>query len=217
MTKWSTIFWDLDGTITDPRLGIIGAYQALFQEWDKPIPSEQDLLWVIGPPIRDCFKTLLKTDDHETIENGVIRFRHWYVQEGFMYRDTPYPGIKDLLAALQARNTRMFVATAKAHVYARQILLHWGLTEYFEDIHGSELDGVRSNKADLLNWMLDRYSLSPQDDIVMIGDRRHDVAAGKAVGISTIGVGYGYGSKAELETAGVDFYCESISDLKKLL
>ena len=216
-TKWTTYFWDLDGTITDPRLGIIGAYQALYNEWGKPVPEEKDLLWVIGPPIRDCFKTLLQTDDTDAIEKAVARYRHWYVQEGLMYRDTPYAGIEDVLKELRCRHVRLFVATAKAHAYAREILKHWGLTEYFEDIHGSELDGTRSNKAELLKWILNRYQLPASADIVMIGDRKHDMIAGNANGLSTIGVGYGYGSQSELKDSGAQHYCETVFDLKTLL
>lgn len=215
--KWTIYFWDLDGTITDPRYGIIGAYQALYKEWGKPVPDEKDLLWVIGPPIRDCFRTLLGTADEKTIEDAVARYRYWYVQEGLMYRDTPYPGIQDLLETMHKRHIRMFVATAKAHSYAREILKHWGLAEYFEDIHGSELDGTRSNKAELLKWIMERYQLTPESNIVMIGDRKHDIVAGKANRISTIGVGYGYGSKEELLEAQTDHYCASIGALRRTI
>lgn len=214
---WTTYLWDLDGTITDPRFGIIGAYQALYKEWGKEPPEEKDLLWVIGPPIRDCFKTLLQTNDHDVIENAVARYRYWYVQEGLMFRDTPYPGIEALLKELRAKHVRLFVATAKAHAYAREIIKHWGLSEYFEDIHGSELDGTRSNKAELLKWILNRYQLGSSPQIVMIGDRKHDMIAGTANGLSTIGVGYGYGSRSELQDAGAQYYCETVSDLHKLL
>jgi phosphoglycolate phosphatase len=216
-TKWSVYLWDLDGTITDPRLGIIGAYQALYNEWGKTPPDEKDLLWVIGPPIRDCFKTLLQTDDKDVIEKAVARYRYWYVTEGLMYRDTPYPGIGEILKELRRKNVRLFVATAKAHIYAREILKHWGLSEYFEDIHGSELDGTRSNKAELLEWIMNRYQLDSSSNIVMIGDRKHDMIAGIANGLSTVGVGYGYGSRSELQDAGAQFYCENVLDLKSLL
>ncbi len=215
--RWPTLLWDLDGTITDPRHGIIGAYQKFLEESGVEMIREDELLWVIGPPLRDCMRTLLKTDDSATIEHAVTRYRHWYVQEGYMYKDTPYPGIEGILAELKKQDVRMFVATAKAHTYAKQILKHWNLDHYFEAVHGSELDGTRSNKAELLKWMLEQYSISPSRQIAMLGDRKHDAIAGKANGLTTIGVGYGYGSKSELTAAGVDFYCPQVIDLQKLL
>ena len=208
-----TLLWDLDGTITDPRGGIIGAYTEFLREAGRTVPPENDLLWVIGPPLRECMAKLLNTKDSAIIENAVTRYRFWYVTEGLMYRDTPYDGIRELLTDLQHAGFRMFVATAKAHTYGRLILRHWGLEDFFEDIHGSELDGTRSNKAELLSWMLERYNIPAGKTVAMIGDRSHDANAAKANKILSLGVGYGYGSLEELQTAGVDHYCPSINDL----
>lgn len=214
---WQTLFWDLDGTITDPRFGIIDSYVAFLKEAGIPLPPESELMWVIGPPLRECMARLLNTNDATIIENAVTRYRYWYVQEGLMYRDTPYEGIRELLEDLRDKGYRMFVATAKAHTYGRLILRHWGLEDYFEDIHGSELDGTRSNKAELLQWMMERYEIEPGKQVVMIGDRKHDAVAAKANKLSSIGVGYGYGSRAELESAGVDHYCQTLQDLRATL
>lgn len=214
---WKTLFWDLDGTITDPRGGIIGAYTEFLREAGIPVPDESKLLWVIGPPLRDCMAKILNTKDLVTIENAVTRYRHWYVNEGLMYRDTPYEGIRELLTDLQNAGFRMFVATAKAHTYGRLILRHWGLEDFFEEIHGSELDGTRSNKADLLRWMLEQYNIPADNSVVMIGDRSHDAIAAKANKLTSLGVGYGYGSLDELKNAGVDHYCASVQDLRDLL
>ena len=214
---WHTLFWDLDGTITDPRRGIIDSYVAFLNEASVPIPPESELLWVIGPPLRDCLATLLKTQDPATIENAVQRYRYWYVTEGLMYRDTPYLGIGSLLQDLREAGYRMFVATAKAHTYARLILRHWGLEEFFEDIYGSELDGTRANKTDLLQWMTEQKNLARTKQILMIGDRKHDAVAAKNNGLTSLGVGYGYGSQEELASAGVDIYCHTLDDLRRTL
>ena len=161
--------------------------------------------------------TLIGTKDKDIIEKAVTRYRHWYVTEGLMYRDTPYDGIRELLADLQGAGFRMFVATAKAHTYGRLILRHWGLEDFFEDIHGSELDGTRSNKADLLRWMLDQYQIPANESVIMIGDRKHDAIAAKANQLAALGVGYGYGSMDELQSAGIDHYCATVTDLRKFL
>lgn len=216
-TNWHTYFWDLDGTITDPLRGIVGAYQALLKEYGAAPQDDASLKWVIGPPLRECLPQVLNISTSLEIEQAVVRYRHWYVTEGLMYLDTPYEGIEPLLSQLKNRGGRLLVATAKAHSYARQILEHWNLAHYFENIHGSELDGARSNKAELLAWILDEYQLEPTKEIVMIGDRRHDVVAGKVHGLSTIGVGYGYGSEAELREAGADLFCSTVSELYNTL
>lgn len=217
-TNWKTLFWDLDGTITDPRRGIIDSYIEMLREFSIQPPPESELLWVIGPPLRGCISQLLNTTDGKKIEEAVTRYRHWYVQEGLMYRDTPYEGIREILTKAKSSGYRMFIATAKAHSYARLILQHWGLEEFFENIHGSELDGTRSNKAELLAWMLEHYDIKADTSIVMIGDRHHDAIAAQANNLTSLGVGYGYGSKHELvHEAKVNYYCETIKDLAAIL
>ena len=181
------------------------------------MPSDSDLLWVIGPPLRECVGKLLQTSDHQTIERAVKRYRYWYVEQGYMYYDTPYAGISELLDDLKNSGYRMFVATAKAHPYARLILRHWGLERFFENIHGSELDGTRSNKSELLQWMTDTYGLVASNSILMIGDRKHDAVAAKTNNLGSLGVGYGYGSRYELEHAGVDLFCPTVNDLRSVL
>jgi phosphoglycolate phosphatase len=215
--SWHTLFWDLDGTITDPRRGIIDSYMAFLKEAGVAVPDASELLWVIGPPLRDCLATLLQTTDADVIENAVLRYRYWYVTEGLMYRDTPYPGIRELLSDLRRCGYRMFVATAKAHTYARLILRHWGLEDFFEDINGSELDGTRANKTDLLHWMTNQNEIVRSPEILMIGDRKHDAIAAKNNGLSSLGVGYGYGSHEELSNAGIDLYCATVQDLRTTL
>jgi phosphoglycolate phosphatase len=215
--RWHTLFWDLDGTITDPRRGIIDSYIAFLKEAGASVPLESELLWVIGPPLRDCLATLLQTKDPTTIEHAVKRYRHWYVNEGLMYRDTPYPGIADLLKDLRNAGYRMFIATAKAHTYARLILRHWALEDFFEDIYGSELDGTRANKTDLLEWITTQNKLHRNAQILMIGDRQHDAVAAKNNSLTSLGVGYGYGSYEELKSAGVDIYCPTLDDLRRTL
>ena len=216
-TAWHTLLWDLDGTITDPRKGIIESYKALLREMGLPVNSDDELLWVIGPPLRECLSKLLGSSDTIRIEQAVKRYRYWYVEQGFMYHDIPYGGISDLLTDLKSAGYRMFVATAKAHPYARLILRHWNLEAHFENIHGSELDGTRSNKAELLSWMIANYGLGPKQSILMIGDRKHDALAAKSNELPCIGVGYGYGSKQELESAGIDLFCQDILQLRKTL
>jgi len=214
---WDVLFWDLDGTITDPKLGIITSYQKIFSDFGLTPPAIEELLWVIGPPLRECLQHYLHLFDGLDMEGAVQRFRYWYVEKELMYLDTPYPGIFDLLKTLHDLGKTMYVATAKAHPYARQILERYKLKSFFLEVYGSELDGTRASKADLLAWLIKQEHLTPTRSILMIGDREHDAKAGHAHGLTTVGVGYGYGSEQELRAAGVHHFCPSVDSLRKLL
>lgn len=210
------LLFDMDGTLTDPGLGITGSYQALLRELGHTPPAAEDLRWTIGPSLRESLRKLLNTDDAETIERNVLRYRYYYVDQKLMLKDTPYPGIGKVLAQLKSSGHRLFVATGKAHLYARVILEHFDLAQYFEGIYGPELDGTRSNKSDLLAWMFEKEQFSPAQS-VMIGDRHHDITAAKTHGVTSIGITYGYGSRDELESAGANFIVHSPEQIRDLV
>jgi phosphoglycolate phosphatase len=215
--RWSIILWDLDGTITDPKYGIIESYMKVLEEEGLPCPTFKELEWVIGPPIRECIQKVFAVTDPTKIEFLVARFRHWYGDQKLMNQDTPYTGIKEILLANQRQGLRQYVATSKAHPYARQILTFWKLDHFFLDINGSELDGTRSKKSELLKWMAEKHGWKNVDQIVMIGDRHHDIDAANANGIDSIGVTYGYGGRDELVSAGATYTVETIGELQRVI
>ncbi|MGY3035453.1 phosphoglycolate phosphatase [Bradyrhizobium sp. USDA 4354] len=204
-----TIYFDLDGTLTDPKPGITGSIQYALKKLGQPVPSQDELTWCIGPPLHASLKRLVGTDDFA--DQALLLYRERFSEVG-LFENTPYQGIHDTLAAVAATGARMFVATSKPAVYARRIVDHFGLKPYFERVFGSELDGTRVDKRDLLRYALDEAKVDA-NSAIMIGDRSHDVIGARTNGMTAIGVLYGYGSEAELKDAGAHHICAAHPEL----
>jgi phosphoglycolate phosphatase len=196
---------DLDGTLVDPKPGLVGSVQYALRQLGQPVPATEELLWLIGPPFRVSFPKLLGRAD--LTEQAISYYRESYFSGG-MYDAIVYPGVAEALDGLAAAGCRLFVATSKPHHYARPILEHFGLARRFSAIHGPELDGTNDHKADLIAHIVAREGVDPAR-AVMIGDREFDVLAAARNGIPAIGVTWGYGSRAELEAAGAASLCEA--------
>jgi phosphoglycolate phosphatase len=200
---------DLDGTLVDPKPGLIGSVQYALDKLGRPVPPAEELLWLIGPPFRVSFPKLLGTPD--LTEQAIAHYRECYFNGG-MYDAIVYDGVPAALEALSAAGCRLFVATAKPHYYARPILERFDLARHFAGIHGPELDGTRDHKADLIAHMVAEHGVRGER-AVMIGDREFDVLAARRNGMPAVGVTWGYGSREELETAGAASLCHAPADL----
>jgi phosphoglycolate phosphatase len=205
-----TVFFDLDGTLTDPKIGITASIQYALAKFDIPVPTQDELAWCIGPPLRASFQALLGRSDSDA-DRAVAFYRERFGDVG-LFENTLYAGIEETLTAVAAPGRRLFVATSKPHVYADRIIDHFGLRPHFGRVFGSELDGTRVHKTDLLRYALDETSTDAARAI-MIGDRKHDMIGAANNGIRTIGVLYGYGSRAELTEAGAQHFCASPRDI----
>ena len=199
----TTIFFDLDGTLSDPKPGITRSIQYALGRLDRAVPAEDELTWCIGPPLRASFEKLLGTDD--LAGRALSLYRERFADIG-LFENELYPGIEDTLSVLAKSGRRLFVATAKPGVYAERIIDHFKLRGYFERVFGSELDGTRSDKTDLLSHALAATQVDPLDAI-MIGDRSHDMIGARNNAMTAVGVLYGYGSREELVTAGAHRVC----------
>jgi phosphoglycolate phosphatase len=198
------IYFDLDGTLTDPKLGITRSIQYALQRLDHPtIPTADDLTWCIGPPLRSSFVRLLGGD--HSADRAVALYRERFSDIG-LYENGVYDGIDEVLTALRASGYRLFVATSKAHVFAERIIDHFGLRKHFERVFGAEYDGTRADKSHLLEYALKEVGVDPSKTL-MIGDRSHDMVGAKNNGMKGIGVLYGYGSRDELLGAGAHHVC----------
>jgi phosphoglycolate phosphatase len=200
-----TIFFDLDGTLTDPKPGITRSIQYALQKLDLPVPTQDELTWCIGPPLRASFVTMLGGE--RLADRAVTLYRERFADVG-LYENSVYPDIERVLATLRASPHRLFVATSKPRIFAERIIDHFGLTGRFEYVFGSELDGTRVNKGDLLAYAIDTAGVDPSQAL-MIGDRSHDMVGARNNGIRGIGVLYGYGSEEELVGAGASHVCAS--------
>lgn len=198
------IYFDLDGTLTDPKPGITRSIQYALKQLDHhTIPTEDELTWCIGPPLRASFVTLLGAD--HSADRAVALYRERFADVG-LYENGVYDGVGEVLTALCASGHRLFVATSKPHVFAERIIDHFGLRGHFERVFGSELDGTRVDKSHLLEYALKQASVNPAKTL-MIGDRSHDMVGARNNGMKGIGVLYGYGSREELLGAGAQHVC----------
>ena len=214
MQKIRNILFDLDGTLTDPMIGITKSVRHALNYFGIEVESLEELIPFIGPPLKKSFENFYGLSEADA-DKAVEVYREYFSVTG-LFENKVYEGIPELLAALKAENKRLFVATSKPTVFAKQILEHFGLAPYFEDICGSFLSGERVEKIDVIRHVLDEHKLSPEET-VMVGDRRFDVDSAKALGLLTIGVLYGYGSREEIEKAAPDKIATTVSDLQALL
>jgi phosphoglycolate phosphatase len=204
-----TLIFDLDGTLTDPREGITRCIRAALARAGAPLPDAADLERFIGPPLYEIFLTLL--DDETRAARAVLDFRECYGADG-LFENQPYAGIPEALALLHDRAPALFIATSKPHAFAERILEHFALKPFFRGIYGCEMNGDRADKRELLAHLLERERLRAAD-AVLIGDRKHDVIAARANGAGSVGVTWGFGSRAELVEAGADTICASVDEL----
>src|SRR5258708_23241361 len=198
------IYFDLDGTLTDPKIGITRSIQYALSKLDHAAPPEDELTWCIGHLRHVSLKKLLGGDE-ELADTALSLYRERFADIG-IFENEMYPGIEDTLAVLAGSGRRLFVATSKPGVYAERIIDHFKLKGYFERVFGSELDGRRCDKTDLLSYALQTTRVDPLQAI-MIGDRSHDMIGARNNGMTAVGVLYGYGSKEELVDAGAHHLC----------
>ena len=205
------LLFDLDGTLTDPFVGITRSVQYAMQKLGRMAPLADDLRWCIGPPLKSAFATLLETNDEAAMDEGVPLYRERYSMIG-KFENSLIEGIPDMLSVFVARGYFMSVATSKLKTYAGDIIDHFDLRQYFQVLHGSELDGRNAPKGDLVAHILATERLDPANT-VMIGDRSHDIVGASANGVASIGVLWGYGDLAELAAAGATRIANAPSEL----
>jgi phosphoglycolate phosphatase len=207
----NVVLFDLDGTLTDPRAGIVGSLRFALDQLTIPCPADEVLESYIGPPLRGTFATLLGTDDSDRIEEAMRLYRQRFADTG-LYENRVYDGVPEMLERAGSAATAVYVATSKPAIYAERIVRHFGLAKHFRKVYGPDLDGRYEDKAELLAHLLTREHVAPEA-AVMIGDREADVRAAKASGVRSIGVLWGYGSERELIEAGADALCATPGEL----
>lgn len=209
------VLLDLDGTLTDPRAGFVASVSYALESLGCPASADEEIARHIGPPLEETFAALLGPGQSRNVREAVRLYRESYSASG-IFRTEIYEGVPDALGELHAFGCRMFLATSKPEVFAVRILEHCGLRRLFSAVYGSELDGTRSDKGQLISYILNREALSPAST-VMVGDRAHDVRGALANAVSPIGVLWGYGSHAELATAGAELLVHTPAQLAHTL
>jgi phosphoglycolate phosphatase len=217
---WPVVLFDLDGTITDPKLGITSGVQRALASLDIRVEDRDELVTFIGPPLQDAFAAYPGVGA-DRVDGVVATFREYYLDQG-MFECTVHDGIAELLAVLAADGRRLAVATSKVDWMAERILEHFGLRDAFEFVGGALLDGSRRTKVDVVEHTLTALALAPDGGepvsrVVLVGDREHDVLAAHHVGIASIGVRWGYAEPGELAAAKPFAIAGTVAELAAIL
>lgn len=215
MKNYQYILFDLDGTLTSSQLGITTCVAYALESFGIHTENPEELRKFIGPPLKESFVKYYNMTDGEG-DRAVEKYRERFATVG-LYENEVYEGIPELLQKLKAQGKKLLVATSKPTVYSDKILEHFGLKEYFSYIAGSELDGTRVNKAEVIQYALEQMKITESEKIVMIGDKEHDMIGAGICGVDSIGVLYGFGEREELENHGATYIAETVSDLEKIL
>jgi phosphoglycolate phosphatase len=211
----TAILFDLDGTLTDPKIGITTCIQYAIAQLGMEPPPTDELLWCIGPPLSASFAKLLDTEVKALINQAISLYRDRFSTIG-LFENELYPEIPEVIVSMRAEGYQTYVATSKPYIYAKRIIEHFQLSALFDGIYGSELDGTRSMKGELIRHVLQTENLDAKAT-VMIGDRCHDVIGAKQNQVFVIGVTYGYGSIEELKKHGADVIAHSPKDILPLI
>ena len=211
------IFFDLDGTLTDPAQGITNSFIHALKFYGLPIPSYEELCKLIGPPLPYSFESTFGFD-HDKAMEAVAKYREYFASRG-LFENKVYDGIPELLQSLKEKGKHLVVATSKPEEYSIKIIEHFGLDKYFDYVCGSLMDESRSKKSEVIAYALDCCGVGEddKDKILMVGDRFHDIEGAKANGLKSCGVLFGYGSREELEDAGADYIVKDINELLEVI
>ena len=210
--------FDLDGTLTDSSRGIVNSIRYAIRRFNESTganlatPEPHALNMMVGPPLRDSFAELVGRAHADRL---LAFYRERYEPVG-MFENQVYPGVPAALGALAKRGFRLFVATSKPEIYARRILDHFDLARFFAAIHGAEADGTRSDKGEIIAYILARHAIDPRL-AAMIGDRKHDAIGANSAGVWAIGALWGYGSREELSEAGADPLLDAPAEIPEAL
>ncbi len=210
------ILFDLDGTLTDPKVGITRSVQHALRYYGIEEPDLDKLCPFIGPPLTDSFQELYGFSLPQAKE-AIEKYREYFSVTG-IFENEVYPGIPEMLGMLKEKGFTLAVATSKPEEYSIRILEHFGLAPYFALVGGADMTETRVKKGEIIAYTLDRLGVnSKETPVMMVGDRKHDVIGAKENGIPCVGVLFGYGSREELLEAGADALVESVKELGEVL
>ena len=212
---YQTVLFDLDGTLTDPGIGITNSVACALEKYGIRTADRSELYKFIGPPLQDSFEMFYGFSTKDA-RRAVEYYREYYKDKG-IYENKLYEGIDTLLQLLRDAGRTLLVATSKPEKFARQILDHFAISHYFTYIAGANMDETRSKKSEVINYALEAGKIQDRSTAVMVGDREYDIAGAKQAGIDSIGVLFGYGSRQELEAAGADHIAEQPGDIGPII
>ena len=209
------LLFDLDGTLTNPQEGITKCVQHALRAFGIEEPDLEKLIPFIGPPLIQSFMEFYNMSE-EDARKAVAVYRERFSTVG-LFENFPYPGIADMLAELKAQGKILAVASSKPTIYVRRILEKFELAPYFNVIEGSNLDGTRVDKKEVIAEVLSQLDNPSADDLLMIGDRKFDVIGARETGFGCVGVRFGFAAPDELEQSGAVYIADTVHDLHRYL
>lgn len=215
MKSYSTILFDLDGTLTDSSKGIINSIIYALEKFDINDYDMSLLKKFLGPPLHESFEKFMGFDKEKSLQ-AVKFYREYFSSKGLLENEV-YAGVNDLLQNLKENGKTLVVATSKPQPFTDKIMEHFDLAKYFDFIAGSNMDTTRSKKAEVIEFALSECNIKDKSKVVMIGDRAEDMIGAQSVGIDSIGVEYGYGTFDELKNAGATYIAKTVDELEDLL
>lgn len=212
--KYKYILFDLDGTLTDPQEGIVNCVRHALEYYGIHETDYSKLLRFIGPPLVWSFHEYYGFDEEKSLE-AVAKYRERFSTVG-LFENKVYDGVYDMLQKLVDSGHVLALATSKPLVFADRIMKKYRLRPYFKLLCGSELDGTRNDKNEVIEYALEKLG-GDRRNVIMVGDRKHDISGAKKCGIASCGVRFGYAEDGELERAGADYIAGTLDDLLKIL
>lgn len=209
------ILFDLDGTLTDPGIGITNSVMYALKKFNIEVADRASLYKFIGPPLLDSFENYYGMSKEES-QQALQYYREYFKPQG-LYENEVYDGIEQVLMTLKEQGKTLIVATSKPEEFAIEILKHFHLDQYFDFIAGATMDEKRVRKADVIAYALESCGITELASAIMVGDREHDVLGAKQVGLDSIGVLYGYGDYKELKNAGATYIAEKPVNILQVL
>ena len=209
------ILFDLDGTLTDPGIGITNSVMYALKKFGIEVDDRASLYKFIGPPLLESFQKFYGFSKEDS-ELGLKYYREYFKPKG-LYENKVYEGIESLLQELKKQGKKLLVATSKPEEFAIEILKHFHLLDYFDFVAGASMDEKRVKKADVITYALESYGITDKSSVIMVGDREHDVLGAKENELKSIGVLYGYGDYEELVHAGADYIAQNPEDILQIV
>lgn len=209
------ILFDLDGTLTDPGIGITNSVAYALEKYNISVEDRTELYKFIGPPLQDSFMEFYGFSEMES-KRAVEYYREYFRDKG-IFENEVYEGIPELLQTLKGLGKQVILATSKPEEFARQILEHFDLIQYFDFVAGATMDGLRSEKSDIIQYALEQCMIKDTSKVIMVGDRKHDIIGAAKNKLPAIGVLFGYGSEEELRNAGAKYLARTSFNILKYI
>lgn len=215
MKKYDIILFDLDGTLTDPGLGITKSVEYALEHYGISVEDRSALFPFIGPPLIDSFMKYYGFSKEQAVE-AVGIYREYFSVTG-LFENKVYDGIPELLKALKEAGKTLLIASSKPEVFVLKILEHFGLLHYFDGVGGAAMDESRSTKEEVLEYILEKANVTDRSRCILVGDRKFDVNGAHAAGMDALAVTYGYGSEEELTAAEAEYLAHTPKEIENIL